>query len=170
MWYVIQVLTGQEESTAADIRRAVSPRVLRECFNPRYETQKHLRGEWRTVELPLFPGYVIADTNTPADLADALRAVPAFTRLLGNDESFVPLERAEMEWISAFTQAERRVIGMSVGVVEGDQVTILQGPLMRRTASIKSINRRKRLAYLELDLCGRTVTVKVGLSIIKKTP
>lgn len=169
MWYVVNVATGAEEKAAADINRLVGGEILKECFNPRYEVQKHLRGAWRTVEQPLFPGYVIADTQRPDDLADALRDVPGFTRLLGNGETYVPLERAEMEWISAFTQEGRRVIGMSTGVIEGDQVVILTGPLMNRTASITSINRRKRLAYLKLDLCGRTVSVKVGLGIIRKT-
>lgn len=168
MWYVIQVFTGTEEKTAAEITRRVDPGVLSECFNPRYETQMHLRGEWRSVERPLFPGYVIADTQRPEDLADQLRRVTAFTRILGSDEKFTPLAREEAAWISEFTQKGRRVIGMSEGVIEGDEVIILSGPLLRQHAQIVKINRRKRLAFLNLDLCGRTVTVKVGLAIIKK--
>ena len=41
-----------------------------------------------------------------------------------------------MAWLSAFTERKRRVIGMSSGVIEGDEIVILEGPLMNRTGWI----------------------------------
>ena len=57
---------------------------------------------------------------------------------------------------------------MSTGVIEGDEVVVLNGPLMGRTSLIKKIDRHKRLAYLELEMLGRKKTIKVGLEIIAK--
>ena len=39
------------------------------------------------------------------------------------------------------------------------------GPLLGHEGLIKTINRRKSTAYLELDLCGRRVTTRVGLAV-----
>ena len=103
-------------------------------------------------------------------LEQALRKVPQFTRILGNDRMFMPLERDEMAWLSAFTERKRRVIGMSSGVIEGDEIVILEGPLMNRTGWIRKIDRRKRVAYLEMRMFGRTLQTKVGLGIVRKTP
>ena len=75
----------------------------------------------------------------------------------------------EQQWIADFTQEGNRVIGLSTSVIEDDQLIITEGPLAGKTAWIKSINRHKRLAWLKLDLCGRTATVKVGLSIPHKS-
>lgn len=53
-------------------------------------------------------------------------------------------------------------------MIEGDEIVILNGPLMNQTGLIKKIDRHKRLAYLEIEILGRTKTVKVGLEIVQK--
>ena len=42
----------------------------------------------------------------------------------------------------------------------------MAGPLLGHEGLIKTINRRKSTAYLELDLCGRRVTTRVGLAVL----
>lgn len=170
MWYVVQTLSGREGRVCDLMERLVDSELLEECFVLRYETVKKIRGEWRTCTAVLFPGYVIVVTNHVEQLEQALRKVPQFTRILGNDRMFMPLERDEMAWLSAFTERKRRVIGMSSGVIEGDEIVILEGPLMNRTGWIRKIDRRKRVAYLEMRMFGRTLQTKVGLGIVRKTP
>lgn len=141
---------------------------VRECFVPKYEVMINFRGEWVRRTKALFPGYLIVVTSDVDRLDQMLRRVPAFTKLLGNDDGFIPLEAQEIDWISAFTQKGRRVVEMSEGVQEGDEITILKGPLMGHVGWIKSVNRRKRLAYLEIQMFGRTITTKVGLNLVRK--
>ena len=50
-----------------------------------------------------------------------------------------------------------------------DLVRITKGPLRHHEGWIKKINRHKRLAYLEIEMFGRTLEAKVGLGIVKKT-
>ena len=46
----------------------------------------------------MFPGYIFIDTDTPEQVYEALKNVPAFTSLLGRDkDSFVPIERSKEE-------------------------------------------------------------------------
>lgn len=52
------------------------------------------------------------------------------------------------------------------GLKDGDQVVVTAGPLLGHEGLIKTINRRKSTAYLELDLCGRRVTTRVGLAVL----
>lgn len=98
-----------------------------------------------------------------------LRKIPDFTRLLTMGETFAPLEERDVEWIGTFTQKGRRTIPMSMGVMEGDRVVVTEGPLVGREALIKRVNRHRSLAILELQICGRTVTIKVGLGIVGKS-
>ena len=44
----------------------------------------------------------------------------------------------------------------------------LKGPLVGREGWIRKINRRKRTAYLEIDMFGRTIQTKIGLGIVRK--
>ena len=78
------------------------------------------------------------------------------------------MERDEAAWIDAFTEKGHRTVGVSEGVIEGDRIIVLKGPLVGHEGWIRKINRRKRTAYLEIDMFGRTIQTKIGLGIVRK--
>ena len=164
MWYVIQVLSGQEDKACELInlhaagRRSKDGRlVLKECFVPRYEVQKQFRGQWR---------YVIAVTNRVDELNDRLVRIPTFTRMLGSEKSFIPLDRSEKAFINAFTTEKHRTISLSKAVYEGDKVVVTEGPMINREGWITEVNRRKGTARIEVSMFGRTINVEIGLAIV----
>lgn len=173
-WYVVQVLAGTEERVCALIHRAFRPgEIIEECFVPRYEIQKRFRGQWQRRSEVLFPGYLIVITRNIDALHRALSRIPQFARLLGTKQqdgsvAFVPLDDEDKDWIAVFTERGRRAVGISEAVMEGDKVRVLRGPLMGHEAWIKSVNRHKRTAYLEMRMFGRTITTKVGLGILRR--
>lgn len=170
-WYAVQVMAGREQIACDLIERFVDPGLLAEVFTPRYEVQRKVRGAWEASVDVLFPGYliVVAHSREDADkIRAALRAVPEFTRLLAAGNAYVPLDATERAWICAFTHRKDRTVKMSMGVMEGDRVVVTSGPLMRREGWIRSINRRKSIAYLEIQMFGRTIQTKVGLGIVAK--
>ena len=168
MWYAIQVIGGRENTVLAEIKRTVDPECYKEVFAPKFETQKKIRGEWVTVTAPLLPGYLIVDTRQIDAFSTQLRKVKALTKVLGSNETFIPLTRPEMDWLNSFTNKPHHIVGLSTAVKEGDRIVITSGPLMRHEGLIKSINRRKSLAFLEIQMFGRTITTKVGLAILRK--
>lgn len=167
-WYVIQVATGKEDAMCDLICRVAPEGVVEECFSPSYDTQRKVKGVWLNARKPLLPGYLIAVTSRVEELERVCRRVPEFARLLTLGETFVPLREEDQAWIGAFTSRGERSIPMSVGVMEGDRVLVLSGPLVGREALIKSVNRHKSLAFVEFEICGRKVTTKVGLGIVRK--
>lgn len=166
MWYVIQVMGGREEAMADLIGRTVSSDVLNECFYPRYETEIKLRGVWTRCNKPLFPGYLIAVTDEPLALEYQLARIPELSRVLSMDGRPVPLAPEEVELIGAFTKPGERVVPMSHAVQDGERVVIVEGPLLGHEGLVRDINRHKSTAYLEVNLCGRRVTTRVGLSVV----
>lgn len=175
-WYVIQVPSNREGFLCRLIDRAdrdfarveERERYLKECFVPTCEFERKRRGEWKRVRLPLFPGYVVAVTDHVEELRHLLYQVPEFTRLLRMGESFTPLSKIECGIIRVLADRETRTVHLSVGVMEGDRVRVLSGPLKGREGDIKQINRRGSSALLEVHMFGRTTTVKVGLAIVAK--
>lgn len=167
-WYVIQVPTGKEEHLCEVITRIAGNDLVLECFTPRFATEKKIRGEWVSVESLLLPGYLIVATGHPALLYERLKLVDSFTKFLRYGTSFCSLEDADCAWLSEMTSQGQRVIPMSVGVVEGDNIVVLRGPLKGHEALIKSINRRKSLAFIEFDMCGRRISTRVGLGIERR--
>lgn len=167
-WYVIQVPTGKETAMCQIIQRVAGNDVLKECFTPRFATEKKVKGQWTPAESLLLPGYVIAVTNDAVALYERLKSVHAFTRLLASGDSFCPLDEDDRAWLGAFTKEGDRVVPMSKGFIEGDKVVVFSGPLKGREGCITSVNRRKSLAYIELDMCGRRVRTRIGLGIVRK--
>lgn len=166
--YAIQVRAGTEERTRKSVFRHLAGTV-EDCFAPQYETLRAERGEWKLARMRLLPGYIFIQTKQPNELVAKLATVPAFTRLLGgNGEHFAPLSADEVAWLNAFANVETHVVPMSTGIIEGDRVLVMRGPLKGHEFEIKKINRHKREAELEVPLLGRKKRVKVGLEIIAK--
>lgn len=168
--YAIQVASGQEAKVEELIRRFIDESMIGEIFVPRFESMRRWKGEWNKRTERLTPGYLYVETSDAEKLALQLRRVPAFTKVLGNNEVFIPLNDEEVAWLKAFTGGDRRVIEMSEGIVEGGKVIVLRGPLRGHEAEIKRIDRHRRLAELEVSMLGRMKTIRLGLEIISKSP
>lgn len=166
--YVIQVPGGRESRVVDLINRFVSDGLVRECFIPRCEVMRRHKGEWHKRIETLMPGYLFIECKDVGRVNEELRRVPAFTRLLGNDDRFIPLTDDETRWLNAFTDLDTRVVKMSKGVIEGDKAIVLNGPLKNCEGYIRKIDRHKRIAYLDLPVMGRMKTIKVGLEIVAK--
>lgn len=96
MWYVIQVVGGQEHAVIHQIKKLVDSGTFSSCFVPQYEIKKRYSGVWKYVKEILFPGYVFVDTKTPEVFRKELNKVSRMTRLLHDgNEQFIPLADEE---------------------------------------------------------------------------
>ncbi len=173
-WYAVQVETGREDLACELILRAARAAGLddafEELFSPKRRTLSKVDGKLVEGFEALLPGYVMAVCR-PSDLdtvARALRCSLRFARLVSSGGQFASLSDQEVSWICSFTQKECRIVGMSEGFVEGGRVVVTSGPLVGREALIRKVNRRKRTAEVELSICGRRVTAKMGLNLARK--
>ena len=166
MWYVIQVINGREDVMRERIERVVPAGAMQELFYPQFQTEIKVHGEWVNTTKPLFPGYLICDTADPRTVQQYLLRMDDFARVLSQDGQFVPLAKEETQLIGGFTNRGDRVVPMSEALKDGDQVVVTEGPLLGHEGLIKTINRRKSTAFLELNLCGRRVTTRVGLAVL----
>ena len=149
-WYVGQVLAGKEASTLSQCRKLIDPSILHESFVPEFETMWKSSAGWRPERRLLFPGYLFFVTDNIEALAAGLTNVPNRVRILGDEENlFMALSDAERDWFLAFIDQDR-VVRMSEGVIENDQVRITKGPLMGKEARIRKVDRHKRCAFVEV--------------------
>ena len=151
MWYVMQVRTGTEENIRCQCQRLISSNVLERCFIPYYQQKKRFQGEWHIQERILFPGYVFLIAENPEKLVNGLRKVIGLTKLIGTGDEIVPLVQEEIDLLMKIG-TDKQLVEISSGIIE----------------NIRRIDRHKRIAYLEIEMFGRTVEMKVGLEIIRK--
>lgn len=171
MWYVMQVRTGTEENICCQCQRLISSDTLERCFIPYYQQKKRFQGEWHIQERILFPGYVFLITQNLEKLVESLKKVIGMMKLIGTGDEIVPLSEAEISLITKLggkSSSSESIVKISQGIIEGDQVHILSGPLKGLEGAIRKIDRHKRIAYLSVDMFNRIVDMKVGLEIVAK--
>lgn len=166
--FVVQVVGGQEDRAAALIAK-IAQGAVEDCFVPMREVTHRKSGQWHRILEKLFPGYVFVRTSAPKRAREVLGRVPAFTRMLTSaGDTCLPLTADEVAWINATTNMDTHVMEMSEGVIEGDRVVVIRGPLKGREASITRVDRHKRLAWVDMNMFGRNKTIRVGLEIVSK--
>ena len=168
-WYVIQVRSKLEEKIKKSCEMIISKEFLKECFIPRNLRLKKINGKWIEDEEILFNGYVFLVSDTPDELFLELKKIPDLTKMLGksNNEIF-PLYDDEVAFLKSLSN-DGHVVEMSTGIIINDLVNITSGPLQGKEGIIKKIDRHKRIAFIEVELFGKTTIAKVGLEIISKT-
>lgn len=167
--YVVQTTSGNEKQLCNQIAKRIDNTVVNECFVPCSEIAKRYGGTWHRTERPLFPGYVFVDAADLEGFKHGLRSIEGLTKVLGYEEGPQPLNTDEIAWLHAVLGTDDHTAHMSEGVIEGDTITILSGPLMGRTSTIRKIDRHKRMALVEVQMFGRTMLVKMGLEIKQKS-
>lgn len=140
---------------------------LRTLLYPILPTEETISGRRHIQERILFPGYVFLITQNPEKLVNGLRKVIGLTKLIGTGDEIVPLVQEEIDLLMKIGK-DKQLVEMSSGIIENDRVQILAGPLMGMEGNIRRIDRHKRMAYMEIEMFGRTVEMKVGLEIIRK--
>ena len=167
MWYLIQVQTGREEQIVEEARSYQVQEYFDEIFAPHYERKKKYLGQWHMETALLFPGYLFVISSRPKELYQALKRVPQLTKLLGTGEKWTPMTEEDIAAVEALSGKER-LMKFSEGYIQGDSVTVISGPLKGLEGKISRIDRHKRLAWLTVELFGRTVELQAGLEIVRK--
>ena len=134
--FVVQVVGGQEDRAAALIAK-IAQGAVEDCFALKREVMHRKSGQWHRILEKLFPGYVFVRTNAPEQVREVLGRVPAFTRMLTSaGDTCLPLTADEVAWINATTNMDTHVMEMSEGVIEGDRVMVIRGPLKGHELSL----------------------------------
>ena len=167
MWYVMQVRTGTEESVRRQCEKMIDSNTLTKCLIPYQERLKRYRGQWHKELMPLFPGYVFADSQDADSLFFELKRIVGLTRLLGTGSRIVALAPEETDFLKKVGK-ESQIMTISKGIIVNDRVTILEGPLKNLEGFICRIDRHRRKAWLKLSMFGREQLVEVGLEIVEK--
>ena len=168
MWFVIWTSTAREDRCLKLLNERFSD-LFDRAFVPKRTISRKYGQEWRMIRSALFPGYLMVDTDSERikELSTRLKIFNDFNVVLSTDGDFLPLTETESEFAERI-YAKDGIFDTSVGIIEGDRITVTGGPLMGMEGSITKIDRHKRIAILELDMFGKKTRTSVGLEIVEK--
>jgi len=169
-WYVLYVKSGAEEEIAAKINELDQVHA----FVPRKVKLYKRQGKIIKLNDIVFKSYVFVETDMDyetfyVEVINRIKMHTGFYKALTHksDRNIETLYPSEKQFLQTFMNKDH-LIEASIGFVEGDKVTITSGPLMGKESVIKSINKHKRIALMEISMMGRSVEVQIPLELIYK--
>jgi len=151
-WFALRVKSQRERSIAASI----GSRGFEE-FLPLYQCRRRWSDRMKSMELPLFPGYVFCRIDPLVRLP--ILTVPGVLHFVGIGKTPAPIDDAEMAAIQSAVRSGLRV-EPSAYLEIGQRVRLEEGPLAGLVGILAEIRKQYRVV-VSLSLLKRSVAVEI---------
>ena len=170
-YYIIQVATGREKIFVENLEK-LAPLLAQEhkfIFLTRELTIRR-GGKWLKEIQPMFPSYLIVETDNEIDAAtvQALKGLPDFYHFLNSNTDIVPLNDRDLAIIQHFLGLGPKIGASLVKFDENDRIVVVEGPLKGIEGNIIKVDRRKKRAKIRIDFHGSFHTMDLSFEDISK--
>jgi transcription antitermination factor NusG len=151
-WFAVRVKSQHERTVATAIRG----KGLTD-FLPVYESRRRWSDRVKSVEMPLFPGYVFCHIDPAVRLP--ILTIPGVMHFVGIGKAPVPIEDGE---IQAIQKAERSGLRVepSAYLNVGQRVRLEEGPLEGMEGILLEVRNHCRIV-VSLTLLQRSISVEI---------
>lgn len=122
------------------------------------------------IQSSLFPGYLFfqyQDEHLSPELVQAIRKTKYFLRILPSTDNIKPLSQRDAEIIRHFISFRHEIGNSRVVFDENNKIRVIDGPLAGYEGNIVKVNKRKRRATIQLDICNSQMTIVLGFDILE---
>ncbi|QXK92624.1 transcription termination/antitermination protein NusG [Neoehrlichia mikurensis] len=174
-WYIIQVLSGNEERVSqVIIERAEQlgfANDFSEIFIPYEEVTKTKRNKKVIVKRKLLPGYVFLLMRLNNDTMTLIRTIPKVSNFLLSDDSGLPKVISFDEMASMRQKMHHGVIAddnKGIDFEVGDEVVVNDGLFQDFTGKVEYVDDDKEIAGVSVMIFGRLTKIEFKLQHIQK--
>jgi len=157
-WFALRVKTGWEKKVAASAESKGF-----EGFLPTYQTRRRWSDRYKTLEMPLFPGYFFCRLDPEARLP--LLKIPGVHHFVGVGKIPMPIEESEIVAIERTIQSGLFAEPWPFMTV-GDRVRVEYGPLAGVEGLFIEIKKQHRIV-VSVSLLMRSVAVEIERDWVK---
>lgn len=169
-WFVIHTYSGHENKVAEALRQrtetlGLTHKIL-EILIPLQEKIQIKRGQRKTVNEKIFPGYMLVKLEMTDDAWLAVRTTQGVTGFVGVSTKPTPLPRHEVEAIQKYmTQAAPQY---KAEFVDGEAVKIVDGPFNDMLGTVNSIDEARGKVEVLVSIFGRETPVELDFLQVQK--
>ncbi len=165
-WYVVHTYSGYEKKVKANIEKSIQNLHLEdqilEVSVPVQEVVEVKDGKRKVSEKKLFPGYVLLHMIMNNETWYVVRNTRGVTGFVGPESKPVPLTEREM--IPLGIKPAHFEIDFGVG----DQIEVISGIWQGTVGYVKSMDHKRSVASVGVDMFGRETNVDINFLEIKK--
>lgn len=151
-WYALWVRSRHEQTVVAQLSAR-----KHEVFLPLYTARHKWADRWKTLSLPLFPGYVFCKFD-PAKRSSVLTASGVIDIVRIGTE-LAPIDHSEIRAVQSIVKSSL-LTEPYPHLVKGQKVTVSGGPLNEVPGTLVEVRNSLRLV-VSIELLNRSVSVEV---------
>jgi transcription termination/antitermination protein NusG len=169
-WYVVHAYSGHENKVAEALKQRaetlnLTDKIL-QILIPTQEKIQIKRGNRKTVNEKIFPGYMLVQMELTDDSWLAVRTTQGVTGFVGVGNKPTALPKHEVTAIMKYmTQAAPQY---KADYVEGEAIRIVDGPFNDFLGTVNSINEEKGQVEVLVNIFGRETPVVLDFLQVKK--
>ena len=172
-WYVVHTYSGYENKVKANLEKRLASMGMEDkifrILVPEDEETEVKNGKRKVSMKKVFPGYVLTEMIMTDDSWYVVRNTPGVTGFVGSTGSGskpTPLLPEEAETI--LKQMGMKETEVEIDFVEGETVTVTDGPFTNFTGSIEQIDLDRQKIKVLVNMFGRETPVELDFSQITK--
>jgi transcription termination/antitermination protein NusG len=167
-WYVVHAYSGHESKVAETLKQRaetlhLTDKIL-EVLIPTQEKIQIKRGQRKTVNEKIFPGYMLVRMQLTDDSWLAVRSTQGVTGFVGIGNRPTPLPKHEVQAIQKYTR--QATPSYKVDLSEGEAVKISDGPFTDFLGTVSSIQEDK--VTVLISIFGRETPVELDFLQVTK--
>ncbi len=169
-WFVVHAYSGREQKVAETLKQRAETLGLEDkiltVMIPTQEKIQIKRGERKTVDEKIFPGYMLVEMELADDAWLAVRTTNGITGFIGTSDTPRPLPASEVEAIKQYMSQSAPSYKADFSI--GEAVRIVDGPFDDFLGSVKSIDQGKGKVEVLVSIFGRETPVELDFLQVEK--
>ncbi len=169
-WYVVHAYSGHERKVAETLKQRAETLHLTDKIStvliPTQERIQIRRGQKKTINEKIFPGYILVQMEVTDDSWLAVRTTQGVTGFVGMSSKPTALPKHEVAAIQKYmTQATPQ---FKADYVEGEAVKITDGPFTDFLGTVNTIDEARGKVEILINIFGRETPVELDFLQVQK--
>ncbi len=170
-WYILNVMAGQENKVATDIKAMILAGSISKCifdaFVPTKPIIKIKKGQKVQEVQKLFPGYVFVNTNLASEACGAINSIPKVMGFLGAKNNPQPVAEAKMQELLNLSSSQE-VDSKHVIFEIGETLNVIEGPFESFSGAVEDFDIEKQKVKISVLIFGRATSVELDINQVEK--
>ena len=172
-WYVLSVVSGQEELVVQNLKERVKKQWLgnevADFMVPTINESSLKKGEKVIKQKKIYPWYVFVNSKMNDKIWYVVRNTPGVRLIVGAETHPIPLTENEYERMMQQMQESKERAELNIPFKQGDVVILKTGDSKGMQWVVRSIDPEKELAIVNIEMLGRMTPVAVSVDKIELT-
>lgn len=171
-WYVLHVYSGFEKKVAEGIMEKAQKngldQYIAEVMVPTQDVVEIKRGQRKTTEQNVYPGYVLVKMEMQDDAWHLVKSTPKVTGFLGAGHKPSPITEKEAMRIAQAAEEGTQTIAASMRFEVGETVKVIDGPFASFTGTVEEVDEAKSRLKVSVSIFGRATPVELDYTQVQK--